>query len=85
MKPNKTRQLDPASKTTKKSEMTPDESSPDAASLSRYEEICDYNSSINTNDKASGSANNDCIIHASKCSESHYLKLQRHSTTSEMY
>ena len=88
MKPNKTRELDPASKTTKNSSSSiPKEikSAPDAASISSYVEICDYDLTMNTNDKASGSANNDCIQRVQMLPESHYLKLQPHSTTSEMY
>ena len=77
VKPNTIRELELASKMIKKSgssiptEMTP--SAPDAVPISSYVEIGDYDSSINTNDKASGSANNDCIQRVPMAPESHYL------------
>ena len=52
-------------------EMTP--SAPDAVPIFSYVEIGDYDSSINTNDKASGSANNDCIQRVQMAPESHFL------------
>ena len=83
---NNIKKLQPASKRIQKSRSSiSTERAPGAPDAASSAEICDHYSSINSNNNAKGRPNDYYIQRVEMAPQSHYLKLQHDSMTSEIY